>query len=467
MKEILTNNQIYNLKPDNIELIKNSPTLEKQYKEFLKLEEGVSLVDAKQLGDQVHFQNAPDTSIQRWFSYREGYSVELVSTFIKQLNVRGTVLDPFSGSGTTLLASRQNNNPSIGIDVNPISVMIAKAANEQYSQQDIDDLELFTQNLRSLQRNSLYFKTDFDLAEKVFNEEILQSLLQIREYIKGIDNKKISTLCFVIWLSIIEGVSNIKKEGNGIKYKNRKRTPNGYISIEKNKWEEENFPQNKFQFVKNKIIEKLSIVNYDLKNNYGLCAEKPKIIHNNCLELDQLIDKEVELTFFSPPYCNCFDYFEIHKVELWLGEFVKSKEELRKLRANGFRSNTNSLKDKSISYKNESLENLIELFDRDKLWSNKIPDVVRGYFDDMHTLLVKLYSKTADKGYVSIVVGNSAYTGVIIPTDIIIARIAEEVGFKIEKLYVTRHLTTSSQQKEKLAELKGYLRESVVLLRKE
>lgn len=63
-----------------------------------------------------------------------------------------------------------------------------------------------------------------------------------------------------------------------------------------------------------------------------------------------------------------------------------------------------------------------------------------------------------------IVVGNSAYTGVIIPVDVLIADIAKEIGFKVKRIFVTRHLTTSSQQKKDLEFLKKYLRESIVLL---
>ena len=50
----------------------------------------------------------------------------------------------------------------------------------------------------------------------------------------------------------------------------------------------------------------------------------------------------------------------------------------------------------------------------------------------MHTLLNKLYQQTIINGFVGIVVGNSAYSGVIIPTDILIAEIAKEIGFKVK-----------------------------------
>ncbi|MDR2684102.1 MAG: hypothetical protein LBB53_01815, partial [Prevotellaceae bacterium] len=310
------------------------------------------------------------------------------------------------------------------------------------------------------------YKHSFDLADKMFNNEILHAVLQLKAHIKNIENQKIQNLFFVAWLSIIEDVSNIKKEGNGIKYKNRKRTPSGYLNIAKEEWENKHFPDNKFDFVKNKILQKLNLYLSDIQNNYGLIEKKPQIYNDDCLSFDNLFSDEIQFTFFSPPYCNCFDYFEIHKVELWLGDFVTNKENFKKLRETGFRSNTNSLNGKPIYYYNENIERLISMFDKKNLWSKRIPAVVRGYFDDTYTLLKKLYLQTQKGGYVGIVIGNSAYSGVIIPSDILTAQIAKEIGFNIENIFITRHLTTSSQQKKDLEPLKDYLRESIVLLKK-
>ena len=437
-----------------------------QIKILNKLEKNLPFFDGTSFEDQVHFRLAYQTPIQRWFSYREGYSTRLVNAFIKELKISGNVFDPFSGSGTTLLASRLIGLNSFGIDINPVSVLISRVENEQYELKDIILFEKEIKNLKNLEKSEYNFQTTFELAEKVFNKEILQSLLQIKDYINSIRQEKIKSIYFAAWLSIIENVSNVKKEGNGIKYKNRKRTPTGYINIEKEKWEQENFPYNKFDFVKTKLVDLLEIVLTDLKYNYGKCNRKPKIYEGNCLELEKYFQDKIELTFFSPPYCNCFDYFEIHKIELWLGNFISNKEEFRKLRNTGFRSNINSLNNKPIVYRNYNLENLIYLFEKEKLWNNKIPSVVRGYFDDMKLLLSKLYKQTENNGYVGIVVGNSAYSNVIIPTDILIVDIAKELNFKIKNIFVTRHLTTSSQQKRKLECLKKYLRESIVLLQK-
>lgn len=437
-----------------------------QIKIFNRLERNRPFFNGSSFENQVHFQYAYQTPVQRWFPYREGYSLKLVSAFIKELKIKGNVFDPFSGSGTTLLASRMTDLDSFGVDVNPISVLVAKVENEEYMSGDIDQIEKEVKKFQDIKKSKETFYANFDLADKVFNKEILQALLQFKKHIKFIQNEKAREIFLVVWLSIIEDVSNIKKEGNGIKYKNRKRIPGGYINIEKESWEKEKFPFDKFNFVKTKLLKHLEIILHDLKFNYGKCAKKPRIYNGSCLEFDKFFSDEIELTFFSPPYCNCFDYFEIHKVELWVGDFVSDREEFRRLRNSGFRSNTNSLNHKPIIFKSGYLENLISLFESDKLWNNNIPNVVRGYFDDMHTLLNKLYQQTTKKGFVGIVVGNSAYSGVIIPTDILIAELAEKIGFKVNSIFVTRHLTTSSQQKQALQSLKNYLRESIVLLEK-
>lgn len=437
-----------------------------QLKVFNRLEADLPQFDGSSFGNQVHFQNAFRTPIQRWYPYREGYSTRLVNSFIKELKITGNVFDPFSGSGTTLLAARLNNLHSFGIDVNPISVLVAKVENESYDKNSVTNIELELEKINSLKFSSEIEHTLFDLADKVFNSEILQSLLQLKTHIKRIPDIKTRNLFYVAWLAIIEDVSNIKKEGNGIKYKNRKRTPTGYINIAKEDWEKQVFPEDKFSFVKTKLITHLEIMLADIKNMSVSFEKLPKIFNGSSLDFDKFFSEKIQFTFYSPPYCNCFDYFEIHKVDLWLGDFISDKEEFRLLRNSGFRSNTNSLNHKPIKYKNENLEKLIKLFDIEKLWNPKIPSVVRGYFDDTYTLLVKLFNQTIKGGFVGIVVGNSAYSGVIVPTDLLIIEIAKEVGFKIKSVFITRHLTTSSQQKQELEVLKKYLRESIVLLEK-
>jgi len=450
-------------------LFKNNLLNEKQKSQlsiFYSLENNINYCKATKFKNLVHFQHSSNIPLQRWFPYREGYSTELVTTFLQELNIRGNVFDPFAGSGTTLISARNANLQSYGIDINPVSVLVARTKNVQYSAEDIDNIIMEKDKIKTTENFDTSCICNIDFTINMFNAEILQILLQYKDYILKIPRIQTKNLFFVAWLSIIEEVSNIKKEGNGIKYKNRKRTPTGYISIPKDEWEKKQFPADKFLYIKNKLLKKIEMYLFDIKNSYGIINKPPIIFNEDCLLFDELFSDELEFTFYSPPYCNCFDYFEIHKVELWLGGFVSDRSMFNMYRQKGFRSNTSSIRNKPIIYKNGNIESLLSIVEKNKLWSNHIPNIVRGYFDDMHTLLKKLFLQTQKNGYVGIVIGNSAYNGVIIPSDLLIAQIANEIGFKIENVFITRHLTTSSQQKKDLVPLNEYLRESIVLLKK-
>ena len=65
-----------------------------------------------------------------------------------------------------------------------------------------------------------------------------------------------------------------------------------------------------------------------------------------------------------------------------------------------------------------------------------------------------------------IVVDQSAYVGIPIPTDLIFGKIGEEIGFTIDSISVCRKANTSGQQLKKFPFLKNLLRESIVNLRK-
>ena len=47
---------------------------------------------------------------------------------------------------------------------------------------------------------------------------------------------------------------------------------------------------------------------------------------------DITLGNKVSFSLFSPPYVNCFDYFEVYKIELWFGDFINNYDQLRLLR---------------------------------------------------------------------------------------------------------------------------------------
>ena len=151
-------------------------------------------------------------------------------------------------------------------------------------------------------------------------------------------------------------------------------------------------------------------------------------------------------------------------IELWMLDYIRSYDELKKLRNNTFRSHvqvawghTDSL---DIPYLNKAL---IELENhRDKFWNKHLLEMIKGYFLDMDILLGNLYSKLKTNGRIYLNVANSAYYGVVIEVDKIIAEIGYLKGFEILEIRKARKLNPSSQQKEKIP----YLLEVVIVMRK-
>lgn len=429
------------------------------------LQSGIKIEKNSNLKDLVNYSPKSDFPIHRWFKYREGYSIELISSLIK--NNDQMILDPFCGCGSTLISAKINNKNAAGIDINPVSVFVSKVKVEQYT---LDDLNNIIVTFNSILRSESFDKVDkpaLKILDKAFHPEILDQLLKLKHRINNVKEEKVKNFIFLAYISILESVSNTYKEGNGLKYKFTKRTSKGYIRIPLEKWYEENLPNNKINYVNEILKNKIELMIEDVKKFGNSNYSDINVFKGDSKETSSFIESDsIDLTAFSPPYCNCFDYYEIFKLELWLGGFVNSYDDLKCQRKLALRSNTNSDLSKPVE-KYDSLENLINLINEDDIWNKNIPSLIRGYFTDMDKTLQEIYNVTKNQGRCVIIVGNSAYGGILIPTDVMLARIAEARGFNIEKISVARHLTTSSQQKKKLDGAKNYLRESLVCIKKQ
>src|SRR5262249_55728229 len=65
--------------------------------------------------------------VHRWFRYSAGFSASWVDSEIRSTSDRVTLLDPFAGSGTTLLAAEAAGADCWGIEAHPFVYRVARA----------------------------------------------------------------------------------------------------------------------------------------------------------------------------------------------------------------------------------------------------------------------------------------------------------------------------------------------------
>ena len=94
--------------------------------------------------------------------------------------------------------------------------------------------------------------------------------------------------------------------------------------------------------------------------------------------------------------------------------------------------------------------------------------MIQAYFEDLRTVLRRLRLLARPDAVVWLVASTSAYAGVQVPVDLIIAHIGGQVGWNLREVRVLRHLRSSGQHQKGLASTGDVsaspLRESLVIL---
>lgn len=400
----------------------------------------------------LNYSDDLEKPFQRWYRYKEGFSIDLVKHLIREYAKYedGIILDPFAGSGSTILAALQSGYQGIGFEVNPFSCFLASCKLNNYSAEQAEEFKRAYEDILKKAPDSEreYRLPELSISSKVFQKGTEACYMRIESEIEAypLSSEKVRGLLKLGWLSCLEGICNYRKAGNGLKFK---------------------------KYVKPRAISSENI--YDAlytqyRNMYQDISalqvkQGAKIYPVSCLEMESYVKKEsVTGIIFSPPYANCFDYTEIYKLELWFGRFVESYEELKQLRNQSLHSHLNGTLDKEVESKSACLDMLLAELQGKTLWDKRIPDMLRMYYDDMFRVLEYCRQVLKPDGFCNIVVGNSAYGGVIFPADLILAAYAEQIGFYVDKIEVDRYIITSSQQYDITKESGNYLRESVVCL---
>lgn len=417
----------------------------------------------------MQFNKNKIVSIHQWYPFVEGYSKEFIESILNELDYHPkSVLEPFSGSGTTALELQFKNINCTSFEVSPFMHLLSSV--KLYNNYSSENFNTHIKNLKDILANiPTKFKNIRDIenvpfgrtvvkSENLkkwnFNDESLDGILDIKHAISLINDKAYRDLFRIALASILLEVSNLFRNGKCLSYKKD--------------WKNR-------RTLKRKDVHKLFLSKIDnvIKNDIKILEESFKenevdnynLLHFGDVRTNilQVSDNSVDLIITSPPYLNSRDYTDIYMLELKVLDLVSNYDELNQLRKNTLRSHV------QVKYGELSeldVPTLKEYFNKISnkelvLWNNELLNMIKGYFLDMNLLFEQFKRVMQREKFIYFNVANSAYFGEEVKVDVIISEIAINNGFELVEIRKARNLKSSSQQSGKIKTL----RESVIVFK--
>lgn len=387
-------------------------------------------VSAKRSARSGTFTDNMKLPVHRWFRYSAGFSAEWVESVIKKRAAdSGTrlVLDPFAGSGTTLIAAQNLGVPSIGLESHPFVCNIAKAKINA----DID-----TQALRSLAASllekSMVQNSSTDSASpllaKCYTPDVLSKLFAIRSQIEKCDQSDQVVLLLRLALTAI--LRECSHAGTAQwqyvlpnKSKSKVTDPSAAFINRVNM-----FASDIELGSPSRRTTKADLIEADARNPFPTALKSQK----------------ADLVLTSPPYPNNYDYADATRLEMtFWGEIAGWGELQGAVRHRLVRSCSQHSAAEKLSLDDILSDPLVgPIRDELSVVCKQLGEVrlerggkktyhtmVAAYFRDLAAVWQNLRECTAVDADVCFVIGDSAPYGVYVPVDLWLTKLATSAGF--------------------------------------
>jgi DNA modification methylase len=365
--------------------------------------------------------------IHRWFRYSAGFSADWVEGLLQEQVAKPslTVLDPFAGSGTTLIVSDKAQVRSIGIEAHPFVAKIARAKLLWYSSTSafLERANGLLDLARGLDKRDLDYPT---LVYKCFALEALQKLDRLRRAWKQRDDG--SHLSELVWLALTSILRPAATAGTAqwqyiLPNKSKKVTVEPYEAF-----------QAQVDLMLEDMLHYQSLSSASLAQLFIGDARSCPDVDTDC----------VDLVITSPPYANNYDYADATRFEMTFWKEVESWGDLHdKVRKHLVRSSSqHTSKDKLIleeildtSLLGPILPEITEVCNRlseERLLhggKKHYHTMIAAYFHDMAQTWHELRRVCKQGSTVCFVIGDSAPYGVYVPVEKWMGELAVAAGF--------------------------------------
>lgn len=357
--------------------------------------------------------------VYNWFYYKEGFSRDLVFRIIEKFKLKKgeSVLDPFCGSGTTLLACMQRGINSVGFDVHPVAAFAARVKTGRYDTGKLRDSAKALLKIK-FQRPEIEIRNG--LVKRSFNRHTLEDALFFRNEIMAMDDAEIRDFFLLALMNVTMKCSYVWKDGAVLKIKKHPVPP-----------------------LRNMLRRQLNRMTKDVEHFERTDAEcDAEAGDARRLKIES---NTFDAVITSPPYLNKIEYTKVYHIE---EELFFQHSKTPALRSYIGRE------DEKVIHEESKLENIMEGVD--------LPLPAKAYFNDMFEVIKELHRVCRKDARLGIVVGNGCFPDGVVESDIILSRMAEKLGFKAEEILVLNKRWCTKNRVEKV----GVARESLLVWRK-
>ena len=369
------------------------------------------------------FSDVVSTGIHKISAYPATMVPDMQNELIKLIKSEDksvqNILDPFHGSGVTLVEGMKNDLTPIGIDINPLANLITLVKLQGVSKNQI---KLSNNKIIGLLRKeSFEFEIhDFCNINKWYREDFIETFSKIRAAIQRERYKNIRQYYWVCLINILKKYSNTRSST----FKLHVKTQKDIDSMSNDIIED---------FIKN--IEKSYVflpnfIQYDKKNLYIGKAEDI---------LSEFENETVDLICTSPPYGDnptTVTYGQYSILPLyWIDKSDLGKFD-EHLIANYSSIDSNSLGGNQrvrSNFESSILNNFLPRIDDKK--QNKVKNFVLDYLNVMSELVRVLRVGK----YIVLTLGDRRVDNQVVPLSTITTEYLESNGFILEKA-ITRNI---------------------------
>ena len=401
----------------------------------------------------------------RWMSYKEAFSPGLVREILDGWSaVEGPLLDPFAGTGTSILVAAERDLTAYGVELLAYpqwaaqTIVAARSADDSQVRRLADDAVKKVRRRRSAPTQT---ELAAPAAEWALSDEVVDTLLRLRSALPQRGSSTEADLAHLALVSIVEAVSASVKDGTSLRHRHREREGRTTRPGRKGHRPSRTDVLQAFKSAASNIADDIPKLPSHESSAAVVRADARQLPYD-------------EATFgcavFSPPYPNRYDYSAIYQLELAVGGFVQSSDELKSARRSLLRSHLEAPPPVDPELEDPLVVAALAAVARGAMtWSGNTGRTLQmlvGYFDDMRRVLKEVARVLRPGAPAACVVSTQTYFGVALPTDVMLGSLAEQAGMVVEGIWVLRHKRVAFQQRATGGVQSNGGRESVLLLRK-